>query len=207
MGLADAAQQLDGGILVERLHDLALTADPLGDLERQRARDVRVGIAVAPVERFGAPALAQQQHVGVPARAEQRGARGRLRQDRVDRTRRAMDEQLDGAEEGIEFGARVGGRERDRGEDPIGGVTRSRRRLVEPHALAVFDDEVGERGAGVRREAHRARRRLARRHRVWLPRSVVRYFGAWTDTTYQSSYRYAIAASSFFGLSAPSRRA
>src|ERR1035437_3471217 len=117
-GVGDRPQQADGdsldlelgelsdhvgrGGLVERPDDLALAADPLVYLERQRARDVRVGAAVAPVEGMRSAALAQQQHVGVPPGCEQGRARRRVREDRVGGARGAVDEDLHVGEERLD---------------------------------------------------------------------------------------------------------
>ena len=88
------ADHVDRAVFIERTHDLALAADPLVDLVRQCSRDVRIGIAVAPVEGMDAPALSQEEHVGVPPRRKQCRARRGVGEDGVDRAGRAVDEDL-----------------------------------------------------------------------------------------------------------------
>ena len=65
--------------LVERLDDLAAGADPLGDLEGQRARHVGLGIGHGEVEGLDPAAFADHQDVGMALGGQERGARGRCR--------------------------------------------------------------------------------------------------------------------------------
>ena len=149
------ADHVDRAWFVERTYDLALAADPLVDLVRQCSRDVRIGITVAPVEGMGPPAFSQEQHIGVPARRQQRRARRGVGKDGIDRAGGAVDEDLRLTEEFLDRHLGIAGRKRDRVEDPLGRVVGRRGRLIETDRVALFDDKVGECATRIRREPHR----------------------------------------------------
>ena len=139
--------------LVERDEDVPLGIDPLPELERQPARDIRGRILVLP-KRVELPALAQQQHVGEALGREERGA-GRLAlDDRVRRPGRAVGEDL-------RTGEQLGDRHAERGcelrKALLDALERSldvRRRLgQQQRAVLVGDDDIRERPPGVHGDA------------------------------------------------------
>ena len=143
---------------VERLDDLALRADPLGHLERQRARDVGIRPLLDPVEDVAAR-LADEQHVGMALRRQEGGAGGGRGEDRVDRARRAVDQVLALSEQLVERLAAIARRQREHVEHALGRIARRARALAdEQRPVRLLDDEVREGPADIDREPHRRSR-------------------------------------------------
>jgi hypothetical protein len=159
----ELVDNLTDALLVERHEHFARDRHPLGHLEREPARHVRPWIAARVVELARSAALAEDEDVGVPVRRQVRRPRRRARQDRVDRARRGVHEQLAFLEQCAprrpeRFRGDVEG-----GQHPLDGVARHRRRLRElDPAVVVLDHEIGERATRVDREPHGATLAAAR---------------------------------------------
>jgi hypothetical protein len=146
---------------VQRAHDLPAVVHALVDLERERTRDIRIGVFAGVLERELAPAHAEDEHVRVARRREERRPGRGVRQDRVGRTRSPVDDRIATAQQVTGRDALGRGRAADRLEDALDRVVGGGRRLVQrEQAVRVPDDDVGERATRVDREPHvRSRRR------------------------------------------------
>src|SRR5581483_11670236 len=153
--------QLLGGaadrVLVERDEHVAGVANPLGHAEPPAARHERPVRRHEDVEHRDvevAKTAAHLDHVAEVLRRDHPGRRAPPRQQGVDRERRAVDEDLDVAEEGVERLSVVGRRLRERVEESLRRVDRRRRGLeLADGAVLVEDEAVGERAADVDRDA------------------------------------------------------
>ncbi len=156
--LAQRAQQCDERRLVERLQHATVGADPLRNLEGQRARDVRLRVRLAEVEDLGPAALAEQQDVGVSLGGEEGRPRRRPGEDGVEAARGPVDEDAAGAEQLGGRDAALAGGDGEDVEDALHRISRDGRALVEGQAaVVVLHDEIGERSTGVDGEPHGVR--------------------------------------------------
>ena len=137
-GVGDRAQDALGGGLVERLDDLAVGGDALGDLETQLlGHEGRRAGGVEGVE-VGPRLAADHERVAEALGGDQRGARAAAREQRVGGDRGAV-HHLPRRPPGLG----------DPGEHGARGVVGRRGALGDAQRLAVPVEEVGERAADI----------------------------------------------------------
>ncbi len=130
--------------------DGAVVADPLGDREGERPRDVRVGVGDRQVQRIVLAALPVHEDVPVALGGHEGRAGGAALEDGVGRRGRRVHERRRVGEELADGRSPGGGRVAERGVQAEEHVVGRRRRLVQTgDALPVGHDEVGEGPAGV----------------------------------------------------------
>ena len=89
-------------VFVERIDDLSFRIDALGDAERQRPWDVRLGVVFAPVVGIILDTLADGQDITVPLRADQGGLGHCPLDNGVRRDRRPMDQAISISEQSLD---------------------------------------------------------------------------------------------------------
>jgi len=141
--------------LVQRRVQGAVGHDALAHLPGEGARHVGLRIGNGEVEDVGAAALAQHQHVGMALGGE----KGRLGRgpgdDGVDRPRRAVDEKLALAEQGVQAHPDVVRGQTKAVDHPLDRVVRRGRRLVHPErATRILHQQVGEGSSRIDGKSH-----------------------------------------------------
>jgi hypothetical protein len=99
LAFCERANDLARLVAVERAHDISLRIDAFVDFEGVAARDVGGRIVVAIIVRIVFAAILEHQNVAEAARGQERGLGGRFGDDRIGRTRRAVDQHVAFAEQ------------------------------------------------------------------------------------------------------------
>ena len=89
---AELVSDRDNGLVVERMPDLAGRQNSLRNLERQRARDIGLGIGHLMIKWLKSAAFAKDKDVGMAFGDQQRRLGRALGHDRVDCMRGAVNE-------------------------------------------------------------------------------------------------------------------
>ena len=136
--------------------DVAVVGDPFRDLERERARDVRLRVLLKRVERLLFAAFPVEKYLRVPPGGEERGPGHRPSDHGIDRPRCTVDQHLAASQQLFPAGREMPGGRIQHIEQPQDGVVgRSRRFELMQLPCIVLHSEIGERPSSVYRKPHR----------------------------------------------------
>ena len=152
--LTDPIDQRDGSGLVQGLVHGSVSQNAFGNLEGETAWHERLGKRYRIVEGVDTPTLAQQQHVGMTLGGEECGTTGATGEHGIGRPGGGVNKQLAAAKQCFAIDASLLRCQRQHLEHAEHRVIGSGRRLVQPEAVLVFEDEIREGAAGVYRKPH-----------------------------------------------------
>ena len=145
LGRAQALNRGDDILFLERLHDFAVRADPLANLQTERPFHQVARLAPVQIERLRAHDALNAQHVPKALCGDEADARPAALDEHVGANGGAMHEVLDGCR--VDLGLGKGVEDAGRGR----GGRRERLRDLQP-GVAIGGDQVGERAAHIDRD-------------------------------------------------------
>jgi hypothetical protein len=141
---------------VKRAHDIALRVDAFVDFEGIAARNVRRRIVVTIIVRIVFAALLENENVAEAARGQERGLGSRFGDNRIGRTRRAVDQHVALAEQRLAVEFDLLRSDFDGRAHAVENALGRRQRFADgAYAASIRNDDIGEGAAGIDRNTKR----------------------------------------------------